>query len=50
MQSTFQNSRQTLGFQKNIVSKIPPGGANVFLALSLLYRNVAYYIETYRQY
>ena len=24
-----------IGFQKNIVSKIPPGGANVFLALSL---------------
>jgi len=35
LQSTYQNTRQTLGFQKNIVSKIPPGGANVFLALSL---------------
>jgi len=40
LQSTYQNTRQTLGFQKNMISKIPPGGggANVFLSLyHLLY-------------
>jgi len=35
LQSTYQNTRQVLGFQNNIVSKIPLGGG-VFLTLSLL--------------
>jgi len=46
LQSTYQNTRQTLGFQKNIVPKIPHGGANVCLAL--IRYNWTYYGEPWR--
>jgi len=50
LQSTYQNTRQTMGFQKNIVSNIPPGNDLIVLMGSAKHSDmkVLYYFITLR--